>query len=136
MKIIFFEFLKNLKIIFACSQLFIPPTCKKSCLISLYFGLHKNNKHLDLSISRSKYVYFKSTNFIKFCYFWVPHNTKNFVMKICILIDYNTDCVLIYFHNFLKLETMIFNFKKIGGALVPESQKHFPQENITISFPE
>jgi hypothetical protein len=47
-------------------------------------------------------------------------------MKLCILIDYNTDYVLIYFHNFLKLETLIFNFFKMEGALVPESQKHFP----------
>jgi hypothetical protein len=50
------RFIKKLKKIFlslkkisACSQLFIPPTCKKSCSNTLYFGLHKNDKRLDLS---------------------------------------------------------------------------------------
>jgi hypothetical protein len=31
-------------------------------------------------------------------------------MKFCILIDYTTDYILIYFHNFLKLEILIFNY--------------------------
>jgi hypothetical protein len=75
---------------------------KKSYSINLYFGLQK------YETSRSEYVYFKSTNFMRFCYFCVAHNTKNFVIKFCILVDCNIDYVLIYFHNFLKLKTMIF----------------------------
>jgi hypothetical protein len=33
-------------------------------------------------------------------------------MKIFIIVDYISDNVLIYFHNFLKLKIMIFNFFK------------------------
>jgi hypothetical protein len=33
-------------------------------------------------MSRSEYVYFKSINFIKFCYFYVVHNTKKNRNKI------------------------------------------------------
>jgi hypothetical protein len=51
------------------------------------------------------------------------------VIKFCILIDNNTDYVLIYFYNFLKLETLIFNFFKIEIALMPESPKYFPPRN-------
>jgi type IV secretory pathway VirB6-like protein len=76
-------------------------------------------------MSRSEYAYFKSTNFIRFCYFYVAYNTKNFVMKFYILIDYNTDYVLIYFHNFLKLETLIFDFFLNGGSTDAQEPKVF-----------
>jgi hypothetical protein len=61
---------------------------------------------------------------MKFCYFCVAHNTKNFIIKFYILIDYIIDYVLIYFYNFLKLKTVIFNFFKIEEAPMPGSQKH------------
>jgi hypothetical protein len=38
-----------------------------------------------------KYVYFKSTNFARFCYFCVDHNTKNFVMKFFMPTGYIID---------------------------------------------
>jgi hypothetical protein len=62
--------------------------------------------------SRSEYVYFKSTNFIKFCYFCVAHNTKNFVVNFFIFIDYIIDYVLIYFYNFWNLKLWFKKFKK------------------------
>jgi hypothetical protein len=43
------DFQKKSKKIFACSQLFIAPTCKKSCSNTLHFGLHKIDKRPDLS---------------------------------------------------------------------------------------
>jgi hypothetical protein len=45
---------------------FYPQTCKNSSSNTLYSGLHKNDKHVDLSM----YI-FKSTNFIRF-YFFIP----------------------------------------------------------------
>jgi hypothetical protein len=48
-------------------------------------------------------------------------------MNICILIDYIIDCAPIYLHDFLTLKTIIINFCKMEGALVPKSQKHFMQ---------
>jgi hypothetical protein len=80
-------------------------------------------------MSRSEYVYFKSTNFIRFCYFCVAHNTKNFVMKFCILIDNNTDYVLIYFHNFLKLWFFFFN----GGSTGAREPKEFSAYQIVYN---
>jgi hypothetical protein len=58
------ECLKIWKQKFGCSQLFIPQTWKKSCSNTLYFGLHKKDKSLDLST----YI-FKSTNFLRFVIF-------------------------------------------------------------------
>jgi type IV secretory pathway VirB6-like protein len=81
-------------------------------------------------MSKSEYVYFKSTNFIRFCYFCVAHNAKNFVMKFCILIDYNNDYVLIYFHNFLKLETLIFNFLLNEGSTGARKPKAFSKISV------
>jgi hypothetical protein len=40
--------------------------------------------------SRSDYVYFISTNFIRF---YVAYNIKNFVMKFCIFVDYIIDYI-------------------------------------------
>jgi hypothetical protein len=51
----YFEFFLN-ENIFGCRQLFIAQICKQSCSNALYFGLHKNDKHVDLSM----YI-FKST---------------------------------------------------------------------------
>jgi hypothetical protein len=72
---------------------------------------------------------FQIYKFYQICYFCVAHNIKNFVVKFCILTDYIIDYILIYFHNFLKLETIIFNFFK-EGALKPRSQKYF--QKITL----
>jgi hypothetical protein len=55
---------------------------------TLYFWLHKNDKRVDQSI----YI-FKSSNHIRFCYFSVASNTKNFTLKICMLVNYNIDYV-------------------------------------------
>jgi hypothetical protein len=49
LKIIFLCFKKTKKI-FTCGQLFIAPMWKKSCANTLYFGLHKNEKRLNLSM--------------------------------------------------------------------------------------
>jgi hypothetical protein len=57
LKIIFLSFKKYVKIL-ACSQLFIAPTCKNSCANTLYFGLHKNDKHLYLSLYISIYKFY------------------------------------------------------------------------------
>jgi hypothetical protein len=51
-------------------------------------------------MSRSKYVYLKSTSFIRFCYFCVDRNTKNFIVKFCIIADYIIYYILIFFRNF------------------------------------
>jgi hypothetical protein len=51
-------------------------------------------------------------------------------MKFCILIDYNTDYVLIYDHNFLKLETLIFIFILNGGSTDAEVPKAFSGLNL------
>jgi hypothetical protein len=66
---------------------------------------------------RSEYVYFKSTKFIKIYYFYIAHNTKNFVMTYCMLARYVIDYVQIYFHNFLELQNIISIFKKLKRAL-------------------
>jgi hypothetical protein len=63
-------FLKNLKNIFACSNYL---SIKSFVQI---LSVHKNDKHVDLST----YI-FKSIKFIKFCHFYVAHNTKNLVLK-------------------------------------------------------
>jgi hypothetical protein len=55
-------------------------------------------------------------------------------MKFCILIDYNTDYVLIYFHNFLKLETLIFNFLLNGGSTGAREPKVFSVKTINSSW--
>jgi hypothetical protein len=47
-KTLCFQVLKNMKKIFRCSQLFITQTCKNSYSNILYFGLHKNDKRVDL----------------------------------------------------------------------------------------
>jgi hypothetical protein len=52
------------------------------------------------------------SHFVIFC---VDHNTKNFVMKICMPTGYIIDYIRIYFHIFLKLRNIIFIFKKNGG---------------------
>jgi hypothetical protein len=52
------------------------------------FRLHKKYKHADLSM----YI-FKSTSFIRYCYFFVAYNTKNFIKKFCVLVGYIIDYV-------------------------------------------
>jgi hypothetical protein len=99
--------------------------CKTSCSNTWYFGLHKNKK-----TSRSEYVCFKSTNFIKFCYFCVAHNIKNLVVKFCVLADYIIDYVLIYLYSFFKLKTIIF--LKNGGSLGAKSTFRFLSSYILI----
>jgi hypothetical protein len=74
---------------------------------------------------RSKYVYFKSTNFVRFCYFCVDHNTKNFVIKNCMPTGYIIDYIRICFHIFLKLRNIVFNYFRMEGSLELGSQKHF-----------
>jgi hypothetical protein len=64
---------------------------------TLYFRLHKNDKHLDLFI----YV-FKSTNFIIICHFYVAHNIKNSILKKFMLVGFIINYVQICFHKFLK----------------------------------
>jgi hypothetical protein len=60
-----------------CSQLFIPQTCKKSCSNTLYSGLHKNDKRVDLSM----YI-FKSNFFIRILLFLCSPQFKEFRNKI------------------------------------------------------
>jgi hypothetical protein len=86
----------------------------------LYFGLHKNNKRLD------QYVYIKSTDFC------VAHNIKKIVIKFCILIDYNTDYVLVYFQKNwnLKLWFLIIILK--GGSTGAREPKAFSADNISF----
>jgi hypothetical protein len=40
----------------------------------------------------------------EFCHFYLANNTKNFVVKICMLPDYIIEYVRIYFHIFQKLK--------------------------------
>jgi hypothetical protein len=58
---------------------------------------------MDLSM----YI-FKSSNLIGFCYFCVANNTKNFTLKIGMLVGYNID----YVQNLLSYfsETCKYNF--------------------------
>jgi hypothetical protein len=65
--IIFLSFKKKKK--------FIPWTCKNHVQILCILSYTKT-EHLDLSM-----CIFKSTNFIKFCYFCVFHNIMNFVIQ-------------------------------------------------------
>jgi hypothetical protein len=74
---------------------------------------------------KSEYVYFKSTNFIRFCYFFVDHNTKNFVIKICMPTSYIIDYIRINFHIFLELRKIVFNYFRMEGSLELASRKHF-----------
>jgi hypothetical protein len=64
-----------MKKIFACSQLFIQPACKKSGSNIFYFRLHKNDKRLNLGTYISNLQI--SSDFI-IC---VAHNTKNVVIN-------------------------------------------------------
>jgi hypothetical protein len=66
-KIIFFECFKKMKKI---NVAIYPTNMKKSCSNTFYSRLHKNNKRVDLSL----YI-FISTTFIKFCHFYVAHNS-------------------------------------------------------------
>jgi hypothetical protein len=93
-----------MKKIFACSQLFIQPACKKSGSNIFYFRLHKNDKRLNLGTYISNLQI--SSDFIILC----SPQYKECCNKLFILVDYIIEYVLIYFHNFLKLKTMIFNF--------------------------
>jgi hypothetical protein len=49
------------------------------------------------------------------------------MMKFCIHIDYNTDCVLIYLHIFWKLEFFIFYFFLNGGSTGAQEPKAFSE---------
>jgi hypothetical protein len=60
-----------------------PINVQKNHVQILYILGYKRNK-----FSRCEYVYFKSINFIRFFYFCEGHNTKNFVIKFRILVDY------------------------------------------------
>jgi hypothetical protein len=65
---------------------------------------------------RSEYVFFKSTNYFRFCHFCVAHNTNNFILKFYMLIGYTIYYVQIYFYNFLKLINISFEILKITGS--------------------
>jgi hypothetical protein len=56
----------------------------------------------------------KNINLIKYCYFCVTPNTKNFVTKNLHACMLHHDYAHIYIHNFIKLRNMILNltFKK------------------------
>jgi hypothetical protein len=49
---------------------------------------------------RYEYVFFKSTNCIRFCYFYVAHNRKTFVLKFYMLVRYTINYVQIYIYIF------------------------------------
>jgi hypothetical protein len=76
---------------------------------------------------------------MRFCYFCVAHNTKNFVMKFCILIDYNFNYVLIYFQKFLNLKIWFLIFLN-GGSTGAREPKAFSDVNsfmlleVTVPF--
>jgi hypothetical protein len=72
----------------------------------MYFGIRQADKS-----SRADYVYFHIYKFIRFCYFYVAHNIKNFIVKFCMLVGYIINYFYSYFHNFLTLNNMIFMSK-------------------------
>jgi hypothetical protein len=86
-------------------------------------------------MSRPDYVYFKSINLIRFFHFYVAHNTKNFVIKFRILVDYIINYILIYFHNFLKLKIIIFLIFKNGGNTCAQESKALFIYTRTTSIP-
>jgi hypothetical protein len=72
-----------------------------------YFALWATQK---LQTSRCEYVYFQIYKLYQILLFCVAQNTKNLVIKFCILISYIIAYVKIYFQNFLKLTNIILIF--------------------------
>jgi hypothetical protein len=64
---------------------YLSANMQKSCSDTLYSGLHKNDKCVDLDM----YI-FKPKTFIRFSH-CVAHDTKKFVLKFHMLVGYIID---------------------------------------------
>jgi hypothetical protein len=62
---------------------------------------------------------------MKFYYFFVAHNTNNFVSNICMLVCYIIGYVQINFHIFLILRKEYDFLKKLKGLRELRSQNNF-----------
>jgi hypothetical protein len=85
----YFWVLENFDICLHVANYYPQKHGKKSCLDNCNFGLHKNEKHLDLSM-------FSIYKFYQILLFCVAYNTNNFVIKLCTLVGYIIDYVRIF----------------------------------------
>lgn len=112
------------KKIHGCGQCCILPVCKFLKRNILYFGLSKNDKISQKDkISTSAHCSPLFTdNKILICHFFWAQNRMYFVLKICTLVEYNIDYILVFFRFFETFEFEISKVQKLG-YLEPVLQK-------------
>jgi hypothetical protein len=79
-------------------------------------------------------MYIQIFAFIRFCHFCVAHNTRNFALKICMLVGYPLDYVQIFFHIFLKLINIMFGFFKNNEITGAREPKTLHKRLVLLSF--
>jgi hypothetical protein len=120
--------LKSLKIIFMSFKNII----KKIQILIMMYPIYMQNINVEYFVfwasqkwlkCRCGYAYFQISIFLIKCYFYVAHNTKNFGLRFCMLVDYIVKLCLDLFSECLKLINVISEKKKTIKSAVPGGQK-------------